>query len=179
MTTSTSITIGPSPLRILGKLAVGSVALTAGVYFLVGPLGFLLAAWLLPPWVLLHAGDITAGIAALLACYCLVAVLGTVVGGRPRVEIGPDGFVVRGAFGRRSRRWGDVDGDFVVVRAGWQSAVAYRITAAAKGPAWTRPNNSPAGYDEAILICGELTMGAGELAEVLNHWKQGAASTSQ
>ena len=31
-----------------------------------------------------------------------------------------------------------------------------------------------AGYDEAIIFCGELSIDAQQLADLLNHWKENA-----
>src|SRR5260370_31992545 len=99
MTPSPSITIGPSPLKVLGQVAIVFVVGTLGLSILVVFLGFLGT-----PWLLSNAWTIIAYIAALLACFCVSAVPGTMVWGRPRVEIGPDGFVTRGVIGCRSRR---------------------------------------------------------------------------
>jgi hypothetical protein len=82
-------------------------------------------------------------------------------------------------LGHRSRRWSDIEGSFVVIRVGLQSVIAYRLTGAFKASARIRPAPSLAGNDEAILICGELAMGAGELVEVLNRWKQGMPSATK
>jgi len=139
----------------LGKVAIASIAVTTLVLVCVVFVGFLAV-----PWLLSHAGTIIAGTAALLACYCGIAVLGAAVWGRPRVEIGPDGFTDRGILGHRSRLWGDIEGNFVDVTGRWQSVVAYHLTDAFKASAWVRPITSPAGNDEAILICGELAIGS-------------------
>jgi hypothetical protein len=165
LTPPSAVTVGPSPLKLLGTAVITSVAGIAGVSILVVVLGFLAA-----PWLLSHAGTIITGTAALLACYWAIAVPVAVVCGRPRVEIGPDGFETHGILGHRARRWSDIDGGFAVVRVGLQRAVAYRLTGAFKESARIQPIASLArqGHDEAILFCGELTMGAGELAQVLN-----------
>jgi hypothetical protein len=167
------VTVGPSPLKVLGKLAIAAVAITVGASILVVFVGSLAA-----PWLLSHAEIIIACTAALLACCCGVAVPGAAVWGRPRVEIGPDGFVTRGVIGNRSRRWSDIEGSFTVIRVGLQSMVAYRLTDAFKESARIQPSASLAGNDEAILFCGELAIGAGELADVLNRWKQGVPSAT-
>jgi hypothetical protein len=56
--------------------------------------------------------------------------------------------------------------------------VAYRLTDTFKESALIKPVASLAGNDEAILICGELAIGAGELADVLNRWRQGVPSAT-
>jgi hypothetical protein len=132
-----------------------------------------LVGFVASPWLLSSAWAIIGCTAALLAGYCGAATLGAVVCRRPRVEIGPDGFVTYGLVGHRSRRWTDIEGRFAVIRVGLQSAVAYRLAGDLKESARIRPATSPAGSDETILICGELAMGAGQLADVLNQWKDG------
>ena len=171
MTPPASVTVGPSPLKILGTLAIVAIAGTVGVYLVVMFLPFLTG-----PWLRLHAQVIIVGTAATLVCYCVLAVLGAVIWRRPRVEIGPEGFVDYGTVGHRSRRWSDIEGAFVVIRSGWRSVVAYRLTDAFKQSTPIKPLASLAPNDEAILVCGELTLGARELADVLNQWKQGAPS---
>jgi hypothetical protein len=100
-------------------------------------------------------------------CYCGIAVLGAVSWARPRVEIGPDGFVDYGIVGHRSRRWSDIKGSVTVIRVGWpigvglRPVVAYPLTDAFKESARIKPVASLAGNDEAVLICGELAIGAG------------------
>jgi len=179
-----TLTVGPSPLKVLGSVAIATVAITGGLTILVVLLELLAAARLLgvlpmPAWVWSSRWTIVAWAAALVACYRGVAVLGAVIWARPRIEIGPDGFADYGVLGHRSRRWGDIVGGFTVIRVGWpfavgrQRVVAYRLTHAFKEAARIKPVALLGGYDEAILICGELAIGAGELAEVLNQWKQG------
>jgi hypothetical protein len=173
-----AITIGPRPLKILGEVALVSIAGTAGVSILVVFLGFLTH-----PWFLSNAPIIIACAAAILICWCVIAVLGAILWGRPRVEIRPEGFTDYGILGHRSRRWSDIDGSFTVIPVGWPFAVgrrrvvAYRLTGALKESArgqsaWL------AGNDEAILICPELAIGADQLVEVLNSWKQGVPSAT-
>jgi len=173
-----AITVGPRPLKILGELALVSIAGTAGVSILVVFLGFLTH-----PWFLSNAWTIIACAAAILVCWCVIAVLGAFLWGRPRVEIGPEGFTDYGILGHRSRRWSDIDGNFTVIGVGWPFAVgrrrvvAYRLAGAFKGSARGK-SAWLAGNDEAILICPELTIGAEQLAEVLNRWKQGVPSAT-
>jgi hypothetical protein len=167
------VTVGPSPLKILGKVAIVAIAMTVGAPILVVFVGFLAA-----PALLSHVWIITACTAALGACYCGIAVLGAVIWGRPRVEIGPDGFVDHGVLGHRTRRWSDIEGSFTVIRFGWGRVVAYRLTDTFKESARINPIASLAGNDEAILICGELAIAARELADVLNRWKQGVPSAT-
>jgi hypothetical protein len=168
---------------------MASGATTIGVTILVASLELLASAGLLgrvplPLWLWSHRWLVVACTAVLVACYCGLAVLGAALWARPRVEIGPDGFVDYGVVGRRARCWGDIQGEFTVIRVGWpvglrpRPVVAYRLTDAFKQSARVRPLNSLAGNDEAILICGELVIEAGELADVLNRWKQREANAT-
>jgi hypothetical protein len=167
MTPANSVTISPNPFKILRNVALVSVATTAATAVLVVFLGFFTV-----PWFLSHFWTIMNCTAALLVGYCGLATFGAMIWSRPRVEIGPEGFVIQGTVGRRARYWRDIDGSFTVVRKGLQAAVAYRLTGVFKEAARMKPGPSLAGNDEVILICGELEIGAGKLAEVLNQWKQ-------
>jgi hypothetical protein len=167
----TSIIIGPSPLKILGNLALLASAIIAGVGLLIPVVGFLTA-----PGILDYFWIIMAGTGVLVMCYTGTAVLGALIWGRPCVEIGPHGFVEHGVFGHRWRRWSEIEGRFVVIRVYLRPTVAYELTEDFKGIARMQPNASLAGYDETISTCGELAIGATALAEILNRWKHGAAS---
>jgi len=171
MTPPTSITIGPSVFKVLGKLVILSIAITALVAVLVVLVGFVAV-----PWLFIHAETIIAGTAVGFACYCGMAALGTIIWGRPRIEIGPECFADYGIVGHRSRRWCDIEGDFTVIIVSLQAVVAYRLTDAFKASTRIQLVASLAGNDEAILVSGELEIGARELAEMLNQWKQRAPS---
>jgi hypothetical protein len=175
-------TVGPNPFKVWGQLAIATVAITGGATMLVVVLEFLAAAGLLgwvplPPWLWLHHRSVITCISVLLVGYCAIAPLVAVISGRPKIEIGPEGFVDYGVVGHRSRRWNDIEGSFTVIRVGWPMAfglrpvVAYRLTDAFKQSARIKPVASLEGNDEAILICSELAIGAGELADLFNRWK--------
>src|SRR5437588_13127170 len=115
MTSPASVTVGPGALKVVGSSAIAFVAITAGATILVMFLELLAAVGLLgllglPPWLWSYRWMIIACTAALVACYCGMAVLGAIIWARPRVEIGPDGFVDYGILGHRSRRWSDIEG---------------------------------------------------------------------
>jgi hypothetical protein len=169
MNTPACVTIGPSPAKIMVMAMITSIGTTAVASMLVVFVGFLAT-----PWVLSHAGIIIACTAALVGCYWVMAVSVAIIYARPRVVIGPVGFDTQGILGNRWRRWSDIEGGFAVVRVGLQPTVAYRLTRAFKDSARIQPIASLAkqGHDEGILFCGELTMGAREIADVLNQWKQ-------
>jgi hypothetical protein len=173
MSPAPSVTVGPSPLKIFGGIALLSIAGTGGVAIFVVFFGFLAH-----PWLLANAWTIIAGAAALLAGWCALAVFGALIWRRPRVEIDSDGFVTQGTFGRRPRRWNDIEGGFAVIRVGLQSVVAYRLTDAFKECVRIQPISSLAEYDEAISFCGELAIGAEELADLLNRWKHDVPSAT-
>jgi hypothetical protein len=191
MSSSATVTIGPSPRKIIGGIVVASMAILGGLTILVLALEFLASVGLLgllpvSPRLWARRWAIVGGLATLFAGYRGVALLGTMAWGRPRVEIGPDGFADYGVIGRRSRRFLDIEGSFTVIRVGWpfavgwQPVVAYRLTDAFKASTRIRPLDFLPGYDEAILVCGELAIGAAELADLLNDRKRGlpaAAST--
>jgi hypothetical protein len=166
MTPQSSVTIGPSLLKIFGSATIASVAIAVGVAVL-----FLFVAFLTTDEVLSYAWVIAVGTAVLVGGFYGIAVVGAVFLGRPRIEIGADGFVDHGIAARRSRRWSDIKGDFAVIRVGLQLVVAYRLTDDFKEILRLKPIPSLAGYDEAILICGDLAIGAAELADILNQWK--------
>jgi hypothetical protein len=168
-----AITVGPSPVKVLGATVLASIVGTVGGAILLMFLGYVAE-----PWLLSSIWFILAWTVAILACWCGLAAVGTILWRRPRVEIGPDGFVTQGILGRRPRRWSDIEGDFTVIRMGLGSVVAYHLTDAFKHATRIQPIAGLAGNDEAITFCGELTLGAGELAELLNRWKQDAPSTT-
>lgn len=181
-----ALTVGPSPRKILKSVAIGTIALTGGVAMLAGLLELLAAAGLLglvgvPAWLWSARWSIVAWTAAVAAGYRTVALAGAVLLARPRLEIGPDGFIEYGVVGRRARRWTDINGPFNLVRVGWpvgifpQPAVAYRLTGACKASTRITPIAALGENDEGILTCGELEIGAEELADLLNRWKKGDA----
>jgi hypothetical protein len=184
MDSPNTVTIGPSKRKITRGLIVASVAIVGGLTLLVLILEYLAGVGLLgllpvPPRLWARRWAIVGGLSTLFAGYRGAAWLGAVIWNRPRIEIGPDGFVDYGVIGRRSRRWGDIEGEFAVIRVGWpfavgsQPVVAYHLTDVFKASTTIQPLESLSGYDEAILICIELSAGAGELADLLNRWKQG------
>jgi len=169
MTESNSITINPSLPRALVKLALLAIASTVAAAILVPAFGY----FLLPPlWA--HKETVIICFAAFMAFWVLLGAIVIPIGHRPRVEIGPDGFVTQGIVGRRTRRWSDVAGEFTVVTVKWQRHVAYRLTREFKESTPPSPSAAMAGYDEAIIFCGELSIDAQQLADLLNHWKENA-----
>jgi hypothetical protein len=166
VTPANVVTVGPSPLKLFGMVALGGLMVAAGLS------GVLLALfglnWLLSSgWVVAAAaGGVVAGCGGALA-------LAGAVGNRPRVEVGPEGFVLRTLFGSRSRRWADVEGDFEVLKIGLSEWVGYRLTRAFKESARVKPTKLLAGNDEAIV--GAYGVPIGELAELLNQHKHRAS----
>ena len=162
-----SITVLPSPIRVLRQVMLGSIVGVAGLAVMI-----VFLEYLGQPWLLAHARVLIVSALAIGAVFSGFAVFGALQWRRPRVEIGPDGFVTFGITSHRPRRWINVEGDFVVTRMALQPAVAYRLTDAFKQSLPKPPPASPTGTDEAITFCGELTMGAKELADLLNQRKQ-------
>src|SRR5262245_38096134 len=103
------VTIGPSPLKLLGAGAVVPRGDGRGRRRPARPVADVPRPGLAAVGRLGHRrrdGAVAfGGPAALL--------LMSLLGRRPRVEIDAEGFVLRTAFGPRRRRWADVDGDFV------------------------------------------------------------------
>jgi hypothetical protein len=184
MTSPATITVGPSLGKILGGVTIATIAITIGAVALVLCLERAAAAGLLgllpvPPWLWSHRWGVVAALATLLGCYRGIAVLGALLWARPRIEIGEERFTDYGVVGKRSRRWSEVEGSFTIIQVGWpialfkQPVVAYRLTDAGKKAAGIKqPIELLPGFDEAILICGELAIEPGELADVLNECKR-------
>lgn len=95
---------------------------------------------------------------------------------RPSVELGPDAFVAQSLFGSRTRRWDEVEGDFVVIQLGWSRAIGYHLTSAFKESAKIKPTALFAGNDEAIS--GSYSVSINQLMELLNQHKQHALGES-
>jgi Bacterial PH domain len=169
MTASNVVTIDASPLKLLGTLAFAGLGITGGVTGVL--LGLFGMNWLLSlGWVIVVVT------AALVVGVCVALVLTASIGRRPRIEIGPDGFVARNLLGSRSRRWSDIEGDFVVIKVGLGKGVAYRLTQRFKDSARIKPTTLFAGNDEAIS--GSYGVSSSELAEILNRHKGRATAAS-
>jgi hypothetical protein len=163
MTQPGTVTVPPSPLRLLGTLLVGNLLMAAGI------LGVSLGLVGVGTWTAVAC----AGVAALTTLLYLVACLRR----RPRVVLTPDGFVAEKLFGRDARRWDEIDGPFAVIRIGWGEAVGYKLTPACR--ARTRKKSPPglSGYDGAVAGSA-LPCSAGELAELLNEHMRGARASA-
>jgi hypothetical protein len=168
------VTVDPSPLKLLSGLAIGGLAITGGVAGMVLSLSI---AYFGMNWLMSSGWVIVAVTAALVVCCGGALFLAATIGRTPRVEIGPDGFVARTVFKSRSRRWSEIEGDFVVIKLGLgQIGVGYRLTPVFKKSAGIKPTTSVAGSDE--YISGGYDVSIGELAELLNRHKGGAAGAS-
>src|SRR5262245_33317574 len=105
------IIIGPAPLKMLGLVALTTMVGAMGVAaVLLGLFGL--------DWLLVSGWISVLITAACFACLGVAPLLVAIVGRRPRLEIGPDGFVSRTLFGSRFRRWSDINGPFVVIKIG-------------------------------------------------------------
>jgi hypothetical protein len=170
MTPPQTVTIGTSPLKLLSPLTLGGLGIAGGVALVL--VGLSLAV-LGVDWLTSIGWVIVVVLAVLVVCGCGALFLVSSIRGTPRVEIGPDGFFARALFGSRSRRWSDVEGDFVVIKVGLGQGVGYRLTPEFKELAGIKPTTLFAGNDEAIS--GAFAMSSGELAELLNQYKGRAA----
>jgi hypothetical protein len=166
MTQSNAVTVNFNPLKLLGTLALGWLLITSGV---AGVLLGLSSALLGLKWFLSVGWVIAVVTGVLVASCCGTMVLIAIIRRRPRVEIGPDGFVLCHLFGNRSRSWSDIEGRFVVIKVGMSKGVGYRLTQVFKESAGIEPTTLFAGNDEAIG--GALDMPIDELAELLNQRK--------
>jgi hypothetical protein len=104
---------------------------------------------------------------ALTTMLCILAALRQ----RPRVVITREGFVFEKLIGREAHHWEEIDGRFVVIKIGWNEAVAYNLTPECKARTGKKPTSLFSGYDAAV-VGGALPCSAGELAELLNEHKQ-------
>jgi hypothetical protein len=152
---STTVIVGPAPLKLFAKLLLGFLAMLAGVAALFG---------------------LSATSVSILAGICGLLFVGVLVAGRPRVEIGPAGFVAATLTSSRTRRWGDVDGNFVVFRSGLNYMVGYRLTEACKQSIGFKPTTLFDGNDEAIS--GIFRLSIAELSALLNEYKERAANAA-
>src|SRR5262245_43362587 len=173
MTPSNSVIVGPSPLTLLGTLVFASLVLTASLaaFLLSLSLAVFGLGWFLSTgWVIV----IVTGV--LVACCCGALLSVAIIGRRPRVEIGPDGFIACTLFGSRSRRWSDIEGLFAVIKVGLQKGVGYHLSQDFKESACIKPTTLFAGNDE--VISGAYEMPTGDLAALLNQHKTRAADSA-
>lgn len=165
MKPSDVVFIGPSPLKLLGTMGLGGLGIIVGFV--------LLSEGLFGRWLLLSYGWLIVGlVGGLVISFYVWALLRR----RPSVELGPDAFVAKSLFGSRTRRWDEVEGDFVVIQLGWSRAIGYRLTTAFKEAAKIKPTTLFAGNDEAIS--GSYTSSIHQLVELLNQHKRAALGGS-
>ncbi len=165
------ITIPPSPLNVLRESALSSLLVTGGFALIIVIFGFLIY-----PWLLYHAWTILACTVAVLAFFCIAAMLATLIWHLPRIEINSEGFATVGAAGRRFRRWNEIEGEFSTGRFFLRPAVVWRLTEEARKTARIPKETLPPGHDEAIMFSTELSLSPAELAKLLNQCKKDSAS---
>src|SRR5262245_24391076 len=144
-----STVIGPSPAKLVRMFVTGSLWLTLALAGIVAGLGFSFfgSDWLASSgWVIIAVG---AGVAV---CAFGALCLGGAIARKPRVEIGPEGFVVRTLSWSRPRRWSDIEGEFTVFKIASLEGVGYHLTAPFKEASGIKPPRSLGGNDEAV--CG-------------------------
>lgn len=142
------IVVNVSLLRLLMGTLIGAAGVAGGVFLMFGP-GTVLA------W--------GAGIAAGLG---VLSMASAAIRGRPRLVVNADGFVWEKLFGADVRAWSDIAGEFVPLRIGMLSVVAYRLTDAKKAADGRSYGRLPEGYDGAVG--GNLSKSTAEVAEMLN-----------
>lgn len=153
-----TVTVPLSPLRLLERLLVGNLGVDGALLVIFGP-GAMVAL-----------ACAVAGFVSIL--FFVIAALRQ----RPRIVLTPDGFAMHKLFGEESHKWGDIAGQFAVIKIGWSQAVAYNLTADYKLRAGKKPTSLFSGYDAAVS--GAFKCSAGELAELLNEHKQRNSSPS-
>jgi hypothetical protein len=175
MATSNIVTVGPDALKLLGTLVYGGLGITGGIAGTLLGIALILDGifGLSMGWLLSSGWVILAATGALVLCCSGPIFLAAVIWRRPRVEIGPEGFVARNAFGSRSRRWSDIEGSFVVIKVGLSKSVGYRLARVFKESARIKPSTLFAGNDE--VIGGAYDIPIGKLAELLNQYKERAS----
>ena len=148
MNASKEILVLPKFLSLFFRLAIGALGIVVGIFFIVGfGLIFLCVA-------------VIVGVAFLLGCLLAITTR------RPRVVIRDDGFTLYSLFGETSRTWDDVDGDFVVIKAGFVSGVGYNFSEAYKDRSGQNPKPLIGGYHAGIT--GTYSLSMQELADLLN-----------
>ena len=157
MTQPGTVTVSPSLRRRLRSLVVSNLLMVGGI------IGIAIGLVGLGNWTVV-------------ACV-VVVVLSTVpyiiaaLRQRPRLTITPTGFVFEKLFGSEAYRWEDIDGRFVVIKVGWNEAVACNLTPEYKARTGKKATSLFAGYDAAI-VGGALPCSASRLAELLNEHKE-------
>ncbi len=165
------IVIHPSKIKWTVRMVVGGLLLTP---MLTGSFTLILAGFFYLSW----ASSLVLGV--LLATpvvwtFILVSLVVCFVGDVPRLEIGPDGFVIRELVRSRSQQWHDIEGDFVVrgTPFGWE--VAYRLTGAFKKFQKIAAQSAGRGAFESVGNCFEMP--TAEVAELLNQHKRQATGS--
>jgi hypothetical protein len=157
MTRPETVTVGPNLLRLLKVLLVSNLLMVGGI------IGMAIGLVGVGNWTVVAC----VGVVALTTILYILAALRQ----RPRVVITPEGFVFEKLVGREVHQWEDIDGRFVVIKVGWNEAVAYHLTPQYKARTGKKPTSLFSGYDAAV-VGGALPCPAGELAELLNEHKQ-------
>jgi hypothetical protein len=151
---SSDTVIGPNVPRTFVTLVLADVGIAAGLLLACGLSWVTIALW-----------------AAAVACTALLFVI-SLVRGLPAVEVSVEGLTARHAFGTRSFRWADVEGEFVTVRVGPSKMVAFRLTPAYKASGARLGRPPCPGYDAGIS--GHYRLSLEELTELLNRHRQKA-----
>jgi hypothetical protein len=90
---------------------------------------------------------------------------------RPRLVMTPDGFVLEKLWGRDAHSSSEIEDRFVVIKVGWNQAVAYDLTPEYKARSSKKPSSLYSGHDAARVGIA-LPCSAAELARLLNEYKQ-------
>ena len=165
---ATLTVIRPSTIKsILRFAAIGLV----GTPVLIGCVTLMAAGCLYLSW----AASLLIGVVLVIPVlwtFIVVSMVLAIVRDVPRVEIGPDGFVLYQLGFTRSRAWKDVEGDFVLRASPFGSTVAYRLSELFKKSLEHKGQSGrPADVE---FVGGCFAMSAVELAGLLNEHKRHA-----
>src|SRR5262245_21335853 len=114
MTRPRTVIVAPSLLRLLRMLLVSNLLMVGGI------LGIAIGLVGVGNWTVVACVVVV----ALTTILSLLAALRQ----RPRLVITREGFVFEKLIGREAHQWEEIDGRFVVIKIGWNEAVAYSLT---------------------------------------------------
>jgi Kef-type K+ transport system membrane component KefB len=166
MTPTNPIVLRGNPLKWIVRCVLFSIFLAVLMTISVT---FLLVGFLHLSWGLAFTVGVAVGSAVGAAFAIFVIAIGLIID-QPRMEIGPEGFVLHSPAASRSRRWTDVEGNFIVRGTPLGKVVAYALTEAFKKSQEAASPSKKPGRFESIL--DDYKLSAGELAELLNEHKR-------
>ena len=166
---SNPFVVHPSKIKWTVRFLVIGLLTTLGFTF---SFTLILAGFFYMSWAAsLFLGVILAASVAWTLIIFVIAVL--FIHDIPRLEIGPDGFVVHLLRNSCSRQWNDIEGDFMVRWTPFGRSVAYRLSATFKTLAEDAAKSPRPGSREWVGNCFDRS--PFEVAALLNENKRRAA----